>query len=124
LTLVNAEAGRPGFAATATRGTIMTRPVTRKITRDVKDAASDIQDTLKKAGGRLGEDAHDALTETAGRLTVAARDIAVQARSGSKVVAARVVREAKARPFAAGAILAGVAALIGLAIARARGRSA
>jgi len=102
----------------------MTRPVTRKITRDVKDAASEVQHTLKKARGRLGDDAHDALADTTHRIAAAARDVAVQARSGTKVVAARAVREAKARPFAAGAIFAGVAALIGLAIARARGRSA
>lgn len=101
----------------------MARSVTRKITRDVKDVASDVQHTLKKAAPRLRDDGREAAAEVAQRVGVVARKAAGQARTQSKSIAMRAAREAKARPFAAGAIFAAVAALIGLALTRKPGRS-
>lgn len=98
----------------------MSRSVTRKITRDVRDVASDVQHTLRKAAPRLREDGQEAVVEAAQRVGVAARKAAGQAKVQSKAIAVRAAKEAKARPFATGAIVAAIAALIGLALTRKR----
>ena len=92
----------------------------RKIAREVGDAVDDVQHTLTKAGRRVQHEATEAAVETGAQVSAAARKAAASAGRRSRAVATRALAEAKARPFAAGAILAGVVALIGLAIGRAR----
>jgi hypothetical protein len=93
----------------------MPRSVTRKISRDVQDAASDIRHVLRKAAPRIRHDGREALAEGARRLWVAARGVTAQVGARSKVIATGAVREARVRPLATGAIVAAIAALIGLA---------
>lgn len=101
----------------------MARSVTRKISRDVRDVASDVQHTLRKAAPRLREDSQEAVAEAAHRVGVAARKAAGEVRVQSKALAVRAGREVKARPFAVGAIVAAVAAFVGLALTRKRDRA-
>lgn len=101
----------------------MARSVTRKISQDVRDVASDVQHTLRKAAPRLREDGQEAVAEAAHRMSVAARKAAGEVRVQSKALAVRAGREVKARPFAVGAVVAAVAALVGLALTRKRDRA-
>lgn len=96
----------------------MRKSLTKKSAGDMDDALEDVLQELKKAGGRLGDEAEDSLSRAAARLSDAAHGLAVEARSRSKVLAKGAVDEAKAHPLAAAAIAAAAAALIGLAIAR------
>lgn len=96
----------------------MRRSVSNKIVRDIEDAAADVKHTLTRAGSRLGADAREAASEVAQRTSGLARDTADRVGSQSKALATRAVREARARPIAAGAIVAAAAALIGFILVR------
>ena len=102
----------------------MSKSLAKTIVHDVDDALEDILHELKKAGGRLGDDAEDALSHAAARLTEAAHALATEARARSKTLTEGTAREVKEHPLAAAAIAATAVALIGLAIARRPDRDA
>lgn len=98
----------------------MTRPITQDLARDVHEGLDDVQRAVTRAGRRISQDARTAAEASTERAGAAARKFAADARETSTAVAARAVREAKARPIAAAAILAAIVGFIGVFVAAKR----